>query len=506
MTLSEIIWQPEGRRLEFKESLPKVSELAKTIVAFANDAGGELYLGVSNQPRKLTGLPEDDLLKLEEQISNLIFEHCSPVILPEIIFLTSENKHLIRIKIHRGNNLPYFLKKKGKLEGTYIRVGSTNRQANEEIISELERQRRNISFDSEPVFHLTLNEIVLSEFKYNFRERTGEDINRNVLKKSGLIKELNGQDYSTNGCILLSDNPAIHGLFPYAKIECARFKGHTSDVFIDQKTFDGSIVNQAELAYEFVIRHINKGATVKGVYTESRWEYPVKAVRETIRNAVVHRDYSLTGKDIKVAVYDDMVEITSPGKLLPSIDFSRMEDRQSDIRNKVIAAVFKQLGIIDQWGNGLKLIAEELKAYPEIDFRWFDQGMQFQIQFVNKKYLTGKEKSNSVKENQKTTRENSLQNFEIVQDTVENGDKKNTGNNIIATQKTTLKSTLKKTSIPDKIIHFIKKDSTLTIDKMAAAIGNITSDGIKYHLKKLVAAGKIRHEGPDKGGYWKVTD
>ncbi|MCB5172112.1 hypothetical protein LGV59_11545 [Bacteroides fragilis] len=60
-----------------------------------------------------------------------------------------------------------------------------------------------------------------------------------------------------------------------------------------------------------MLRHINKGASVEGVYTVSRWEYPVKAIREAIRNAVVHRDYSLTGKDVKIAIYDDMVEITS---------------------------------------------------------------------------------------------------------------------------------------------------------------------------------------------------
>ena len=91
---------------------------------------------------------------------------------------------------------------------------------------------------------------------------------------------------------------------------------------------------------------------------------------------MVHRDYSLTGKDIKVAVYDDMIEITSPGKLLPSIDFNDMEARQSDIRNKIIAPVFKKLGLIDQWGNGLKLIFDELKEYPEIEFKWFEKGLQ----------------------------------------------------------------------------------------------------------------------------------
>lgn len=122
-------------------------------------------------------------------------------------------------------------------------------------------------------------------------------------------------------------------------------------------------------------------------YTISRWEYPVKAIREVIRNAVVHRDYSLTGKDIKMAIYDDMVEITSPGLLPPSIDYAAMESRQSDASNNVIAPVFKRLGIIDQWGNGLKLIADEMKEYPDIEFRWREVGLSFQVQFVKLDYI-----------------------------------------------------------------------------------------------------------------------
>ena len=89
-----------------------------------------------------------------------------------------------------------------------------------------------------------------------------------------------------------------------------------------------------------------------------------------------------------MAIFDDMIEITSPGRLLPSIDFAALEARQSDIRNKTIAPLFKRVGLIDQWGNGLKLIADELKAYPEIEFKWFERGgLQFQVQFINKEKL-----------------------------------------------------------------------------------------------------------------------
>jgi predicted HTH transcriptional regulator len=103
------------------------------------------------------------------------------------------------------------------------------------------------------------------------------------LKDKG---KLQGTKYPTNALILFSDDPLRNSMFHYAKVECARFKGVSSDEFIDQKSITTNIATQAEEAYNFVLRHINKGATVEGVYTVSRWEYPVKAIREVIRNAV----------------------------------------------------------------------------------------------------------------------------------------------------------------------------------------------------------------------------
>jgi predicted HTH transcriptional regulator len=202
--------------------------------------------------------------------------------------------------------------------------------------------------------------------------------------------------YPTHALVLFSDDPLRNTLFHYAKVECARFKGVNSEEFIDQKSIRSNIAMQAEEAYNFVLRHINKGAVVEGVYTLSRWEYPIKAIREVIRNAVVHRDYSLTGKDIKVAIYDDMVEITSPGLLPPSIDYGAMDSRQSDAKNKTIAPVFKLLGIIDQWGNGLKMISDELKEYPTIEFRWKEVGLSFQVQFVKLNYIAEQQQQKEI--------------------------------------------------------------------------------------------------------------
>lgn len=385
--LSAILLQPEGRRLEFKESLPTNSDLAKTILAFANDAGGELYIGIKDNPREVVGLKEDDLLSIEEKIASLIHDLCEPVIMPEITFLQHEGKHIIRTQVYKGSTPPYHLKNKTTEEGTFFRVGSTNRLASAEMIAELERRKKNISFDSELVYSKTIEEINISTFKDFFQEKTGEELTVQVLKKLELFRSEQGNNLPTFALILLSDDELQKQYFPYAKIECARFKGTVPGNFIDQKTIDTNVALQAEQAYQFVLRHISQGTTdYTGVYRNDRWEYPVIAIREIIRNAVIHRDYSLTGKDIKIAIFDDKVEITSPGKLMPTVDFSDMESGQSDIRNKILAPVFKKLRIIEQWGNGLKLIAEELQNYPEIGFDWKEPGIAFRVTFTNKNF------------------------------------------------------------------------------------------------------------------------
>ena len=181
---------------------------------------------------------------------------------------------------------PYHLKEKGKLQGTYIRVGSSNRLADETIISELERRKRNVSFDSELVSEKPADSMKTDSFNFIFSEKTGEELSKQTLKKLELTKEYHGVIYPTNALVLFSDDELRNSLFHFAKVECARFKGISSEEFIDQKSIRANIALQSEEAYNFVLRHINKGAIVEGVYTLSRWEYPVKAIREVIRNAL----------------------------------------------------------------------------------------------------------------------------------------------------------------------------------------------------------------------------
>jgi predicted HTH transcriptional regulator len=158
--------------------------------------------------------------------------------------------------------------------------------------------------------------------------------------------------------------------------------------------FKASMPEKAELAKTIIAFANDAGGELysqgstdyTGVYRNDRWEYPVIAIREVIRNAIIHRDYSLSGKDIKIAIFDDKIEITSPGNLMPSVDFNDMESGQSDIRNITLAPVFKRLGIIEQWGNGLKLIADQLQGYPEIELSWKEPGIAFRVTFGHENY------------------------------------------------------------------------------------------------------------------------
>lgn len=108
-TFEEILRSPEGRTLEFKARLPKNSDLAKTVVAFANDAGGEIFIGVDDRHRAV-GVPEEELPRIEEQLSNMIYDRCYPSVLPDISFLSTGGRSFVRVIVYRGSMPPYYLK------------------------------------------------------------------------------------------------------------------------------------------------------------------------------------------------------------------------------------------------------------------------------------------------------------------------------------------------------------------------------------------------------------
>jgi ATP-dependent DNA helicase RecG len=153
------------------------------------------------------------------------------------------------------------------------------------------------------------------------------------------------------------------------------------ELFLDKKEYSGSIFEILENVQNFILNHINLRAEIKGLYRTDTYEIPIVALREALINALIHRDYINQGRDIKVGVYDDIVNIVSPGSYPNSINQADIDSGRSDARNRVIANVFKELGLIEQWGSGIARIKkscldigldepkiEEMNDFVDVEF------------------------------------------------------------------------------------------------------------------------------------------
>lgn len=385
LIIHHFFWlQPESRRLEFKEAWPKGDHIARTVVAFANGAGGKIVFGVKNEPREIIGISDDELFALEERAANHIFDHCTPTIIPDIYIQNVDGKPLLVVEIFSGSQKPYYLKNKGKHKGTYVRIGSVNRLASEETLISLERDKRKISYDGVIAYELTAKKINLKRFISDYTTSSGKSLHEEKLQNLGLFVLERDTLFPTHAALLLSESPDRKRFFPYAKIECARFKGTETKVFLDQATIDEPIYAAIEPCMAFIKRNIALGSRIGEIYREDRWEYPLEAVREAIINAVVYRDYSIQGSDIKVAIFDDMLEITSPGPLPDALPPDALGTGRSEIRNRILAPIFKELKLIEAWGTGIRKMRSETEKYPEIELILQEIGHAFQVQFIKK--------------------------------------------------------------------------------------------------------------------------
>lgn len=156
--------------------------------------------------------------------------------------------------------------------------------------------------------------------------------------------------YLANAFVLMT-----HNGFPQAAIQCAVFKGTTRDIFIDRKEYDGNIVEQLDAAYEYVLRNINMSSEIDGLYRTDIYELPTDCIREMICNAVAHRSY-LHPSSIQVAVYDDRVEVTSPGMLFGSLRLEDIREGISIPRNRALVYAFTYMNIMEHWGSGIPRI------------------------------------------------------------------------------------------------------------------------------------------------------
>ena len=253
------------------------------------------------------------------------------------------------------------------------------------IIKSLQFRGENISYDSQVDHRFSKDDVDFLKMKSIFKEKKDIQIKEDHLFMFNLLATKDEKIYPTvAGMLLFPQKEYIE--YDFAQIKCAHFKGNTKDIFIDKAEFRGSIIDQIESAIKFLKSNIKLSAKIVDVYREEKYEYPIPALREAIINAVTHRNYLLKGQNIKVAIFDNRIEISSPGELPAgfSVDDIGKTDF-SKLRNLTIGRIFSELNIIEQWGRGFSNIIKSCKQYGKIIPEFMEELLQFKIIFWNKK-------------------------------------------------------------------------------------------------------------------------
>ena len=392
----------ENKNIEFKRQIPINHEkFLKDIIAFSNCEGGKVILGIEDETGEVCGIGDQSPFKLSDSISTMISDACTPQIEPYISIQTIEDKTVLIIDISPGKYRPYYLTNKGKENSTYIRINGTSRLADRTKLKELELEGQNISYDTlqeigseydeNKAIELckTMKNVALNSCESEEEKLSIKDMTIDKLLDFGLLCKVGRKLYPTHAFNLMSDNTN-----KAAKIQCALFKGNTRDVFIDRKEFNGPIYEQVDEAYQFVLRHINVGAEINGEYRKDVYELPISAIREAIANAVLHRSY-IDRSCIQICIFDDRIEVISPGALYAGLDIETIKSGKSACRNEAIAEAFHYMHIVEAWGTGIPRIINRCKEYglPEPLFEEFGNG--FKVTLFRKASSTSKKVSSS---------------------------------------------------------------------------------------------------------------
>ena len=365
MNIAELIGETTeyDKKLLLEEKKPK--SWCKSVSAFANTSGGVLIFGVSDES-EIIGLdePESDA----EKISELIKTRLDPI--PEFnlrFYKTEDEKVLVLLDIMKGEETPYYYSGDGVLEA-YVRVGNQSVKATATELKRLVLRGKNTSYDSQNSTYKA-DDYSFSKLKERYKKWTGNSLDEKDLLSFGLVNE---QGYLTNaGALLADDSPVL-----YSRIFCTRWNGlnksgGTVDAF-DDAEYSGSIISLIENGEAFIKRNNKVIWRKTNNSREEMPEYVERSYHEALVNALAHRDYLVNGSEVHIDIYDDRLEIYSPGGMP---DGSLIQERDplmvpSTRRNPVLADVLNRLCYMERKGSGFGKIIS---------------GYEFQINYADTK-------------------------------------------------------------------------------------------------------------------------
>ena len=390
----------ENENTEFKSAL--TGDIYKEVIAFANNGGGVIYIGVDDNGNE-TGVADVD--ETYTRLTNGIRDAISPDVTVFSKYSLNEN-NVIKIEISEGARKPYYLKSKGiKPSGVYVRQGASSVPASEDQIRLMIKMSDGDSFEG---IRSLNQELTFVSAKQAF-EKYGVEFSENKYRVLGITTDSN--DLYTNLGLLLSDQ-CRHS------IKAAVFADEDNTSFLDSKEFTGSILRQLDDAYSYLMLNNRNNAEFKGLERVEHYSYPQEALREALLNALVHRDYAFSGSII-ININESQIEFISLGGLLPGLSAEDIQNGISQPRNPKLAEVFHRLRLIESYGTGIRRIFtlyRDCEKKPEI----IVTPNTFKLILPNRNYYsTDKSEEKALNDQQRTILQHIERNGAITEETVQ---------------------------------------------------------------------------------------
>lgn len=356
----------EATYLDYRQRLETKKPISwlKSVVAFANTKGGHLIFGVTDKKHDFVGLddPQGTSSKISEYISARIKP--SPRYTITQISCKGSNKKAIDLEVSNGPNYPYYYVN-SQDKKIFVRHGDRSEGATIMEQNNLLLKGMNQTFDSLPT-NYKLSEVSFTLLAATFKKETGESFDPlRDLVSMGLVTQDN---LVTNAGLLMCDQ----GYLKQSKIVCTRWKGTEKgsidgDALDDQEFSEASLITLLSSAELFVRTNSKNPWTIRGMRRKENSDYPFRAIREVLVNALIHRDYQITGAEVHVDMFDDRMEISSPGGMMNG---SRIQDLNlthvpSMRRNEVISDIFSRLHYMGRRGSGIRRILNSYKQFEE---------------------------------------------------------------------------------------------------------------------------------------------
>ena len=386
--LLAIIKQGESSKIQFKERLPHIDNLAHELIAFANTHGGLLFIGVNDKTGDLKGLSFSDIQQSNSQIVSAASQKIFPPIriITETISVADQN--IIVVKIDEGASKPY----KDRNGVIYVKNGSDKRKvtSNDEL-ARLLREGSSLYAEEMLINGSSINDIDIEQFElFLFKKygKTLEELKQEKLMIEQILENLNlakkGEFFLT-GLLLFSKKR--HFFYPQFSIQCVSVDGTIiGNTFSDnEKAFEGTVFEVYQKAMDFIGRNMKKIPETNGFNSQTKWEIPYEVFEELLVNALVHRDYFISST-IKIFIYSDKVEIVSPGKLPNSLTIENIKNGVSIIRNPILLSTVQYILPYKGLGTGIR---RSYSLYPNIIMENKIDDNQFKV-IIHRPVFSGK--------------------------------------------------------------------------------------------------------------------